>query len=203
MKKLSLLVISFMVFSLISCNKLENQTISGSRLIITRIQGLNLESSDSDISFSDIVKLVDDGAGGSYTVTYNDPAKVTILCKLINPSSGEVGTESYYNDVIVDQIDVQYSRSDGLKGEGIYVPYSFSQKVNCAIMVEAYAQIGFNIITHNAKLEKPLIDLIYTKEVLKLEAKITVYGTDLGGHRVAPVTGYLSVWCANFADTTN
>jgi hypothetical protein len=29
-----------------------------------------------------------------------------------------------------------------------------------------------------------------------------LYGKDLGGRRVAPVSGYLSVWCANFADST-
>ena len=29
---------------------------------------------------------------------------------------------------------------------------------------------------------------------------MTLHGKDLGGHRVAPVSGYVSVWCANFAD---
>jgi hypothetical protein len=29
---------------------------------------------------------------------------------------------------------------------------------------------------------------------------VTVHGKDLGGHRVAPVSGLMTVWCANFAD---
>ena len=40
------------------------------------------------------------------------------------------------------------------------------------------------------------------QEFLELVAKVTLHGKDLGGHRVNPVSGYITVWCGNFADST-
>ena len=89
--------------------------------------------------------------------------------------------------------------------EGVDVPYRFTQPTNMLVKVETPQKIPFVLIRHVAKLEAPLLALREVPSqsfVLQLVAMVTLHGKDLGGHRVAPVSGYLSVWCANFADTT-
>ena len=64
-------------------------------------------------------------------------------------------------------------------------------------------KIPFVLIRHVAKLEAPLLALrewTNQEKILQLVAVVTIHGKDQGGHRVAPVTGYISVWCGNFAD---
>jgi len=71
------------------------------------------------------------------------------------------------------------------------------------VAIDDVIDIPFVLIRHDAKLEAPLFALREVGNqgaVLQLVAKVTVHGKDLGGHRVAPVSGYISVWCANFAD---
>ena len=65
-----------------------------------------------------------------------------------------------------------------------------------------YYPVAFTIVRHSAKLEPPLRDLKEWGEekILQLIAKITVYGTDGAGKAVEPAVGYVTVWCANFAD---
>ncbi len=110
---------------------------------------------------------------------------------------------SYYNNVIVDQIDVEFRRTDGRNVEGVDVPYRFTQPMNWLVAVDATEEIPFMLIRHVAKLEAPLLALREVPNqgiVLQLVAMVTIHGKDLGGHRVAPVSGYISVWCSNFAD---
>jgi hypothetical protein len=131
----------------------------------------------------------------------NSLGEVTLTAQSIDPFE-ECGTTSYYCSVIVDQIDVEYSRSDGLSQEGKDIPFSFSQKVYYRVELDAIVIFPFTIIQGVAKQEPPLVDMVdYGDEHrLKLEAKVTFYGTDLGGHRVSPVIAVVSIWCANFGD---
>ncbi|MDQ1353707.1 MAG: hypothetical protein QG657_4014 [Acidobacteriota bacterium] len=197
-KLLSLMIIG-LIASLTSltvimtgCNKIENLSDSGTRLIIDLITGRDLNGEDGSTTvFSDVETL------GSI---FNDNAAATLRAELINPGSL---VNTHYQDVIVDQIDISYTRSDRPNGvEGKDVPYGFSQKVNFLVEVENSTEYGFVLIQQTAKLESPLVELIYggAEKVLKLEANITFYGKDLAGRRVAPVKGSISVWCANFAD---
>jgi hypothetical protein len=108
-----------------------------------------------------------------------------------------------YMDVMVDQIDVEFRRTDGRNVEGVDVPYRFTQPMNMLVTTLATVKIPFVLIRHVAKMEAPLLALreVPSREfVLQLVAVVTIHGKDLGGNRVAPVTGYISVWCANFAD---
>jgi hypothetical protein len=87
--------------------------------------------------------------------------------------------------------------------EGVDVPYRFTQPMNMLVTTLATVKIPFVLIRHVAKMEAPLLALreVPSREfVLQLVAVVTIHGKDLGGNRVAPVTGYISVWCANFAD---
>jgi len=185
-----MLVSSVVYFS--GCNKLENLTNSSSKLIVDLITGTDLlGNTESTTVFSDVLTT-----SGS---VFNDTATATLSAVVLDPTQAS-GT--FYQDIIVDQIDIEYSRSEGLNIEGVDVPFSFSQKVNARILVGASIELGFVLVQHVAKVESPLVELIsYGQEhVLKLEAKITFHGKDVAGNRVEPAVGSISVWCANFAD---
>lgn len=179
-----------------SCNKLENETTSGTVLYLNSITGNDLEGNEGSTTiFVDVLHENDDG---SFTI-YNDNAVAELAAVLIDPKAVD---SSYYQNVIVDQIDIEYTRTDGLDTEGKDVIYSFSQKVSFIVEVGGTSQIPFVLVQHVSKLESPLVELVQLgqEKVLKLEAKVTIHGEDVGGHRVAPVTGSVSVWISNFGN---
>lgn len=198
-KLLSLMIISLiasLTVIMTGCNKIENLSESGTRLIVDLITGRGLDGSEGSTTiFSDVITEVD-----GVPVIENDNASATLRAELINP---DTTTTTSYQNMIVDQIDIVYTRTDRPNAvQGKDVPYSFSQKVNFLVELGSSLEYGFVLIQHTAKLESPLVDLIYggADKVLKLEANITFYGKDLAGKRVTPVNTAVSVWCSNFAD---
>lgn len=187
---INILLCTALLLVIPGCNQIENITNSSAAIIITEITGNDLTgSAGSTTIFSDVVD--DDGS------ISNDNCTIKVQAYLINPE----GTgNTYYQDVIIDQIDISFSRAEGLNVEGKDVPYRFSQKVTAQVSIGGSTEIGAVLIQHNAKLEPPLVDLTYNVQahILKLEAHITVYGRDNAGNRVAPATGTVSVWCSNF-----
>ena len=145
--------------------------------------------------FSDVLQ-----GGGSY----NDNGVASVTTLTYNPlEDSEEHDITYYMNVIVDQIDVEFMRTDGRNVEGVDVPARFTQPMNWLVKVGATESIPFVLIRHVAKIEAPLLALLEVPSqgiVLQLVARVTVHGKDLGGHRVAPVTSHVSVWCSNFAD---
>ncbi len=180
-----------------SCNNLENMTTSSSKIIITAITGNDLEgNSGSTTVFSDVV--CGDATSGSI---FNDSGVLSIAAVPINPLQD---SSTYYQDVIIDQVDVEYSRTeDGRNVQGVDVPFSFSMKVNALVKVGEAIELPFVLVQHVAKLESPLVELTQwtnQEKILKLEAKVTIYARDIAGNRLEPVTGTISIWCTNFAD---
>ena len=191
--KMKILVLIIAALFLASCVAKENDSTSGSFLVISSLTGNDLKgAAGSTTVFSDVItdnSIINDNAVAKVDVQIYNPAK-----------SADI---SYFNNVVVDQIDVEFKRTDGRNVEGVDVPYRFTQPMNFLIAVNAPKDIPFVLIRHVAKLEAPLLALREVPSqsfVLHLVAKVTLSGKDLGGHRVAPVSGYLSVWCANFAD---
>lgn len=189
------LMISFMVF-MTGCNKIENLSNSGTRLIVDVITGNDITGQPgSIILYSDVVDMVN-----GVPVIYDDPAQVFLRGELIKIGGPQ---PTPYQDIIVDQIDISYSRSDKTKPvEGKDVPYGYSQKVNFLVTIGDSIEYGFVIVPHVAKIESPLVELVGggSGKVLRLEANLTFYGKDLAGNRVAPVKTSVSIWCADFAD---
>ncbi|MCP4218767.1 MAG: hypothetical protein GY765_29315 [bacterium] len=187
------LILAFFIAILPGCNAAENLTNSSTLLIVETITGKDLDGNvGSTTIFADVIT-----SGGTIV---NDTASASLTARLLNP----LGTDNtYYQDLIVDQVDVEYSRTDGLNVEGRDVPYKFSQAVHSRVSIGNTASLSFVLVQHNAKAESPLIELqnYGHEQVLKLEAKITFYARDLGGNRVAPAVGYISVWFANFGDS--
>lgn len=199
--KIRYLLIVFMILIFTNgCNIFENESTSGSKLILLDITGTDEE----DIIFSDVF-IAGGGSGSSEQdgSIENDNALVTVTAALLDPYS--TADYSYYSDVIVNQIKIEYSRPDGRNVEGVDIPLSFTQTVHVRIAAgsETGSRIAFIIVRHSAKLEPPLRDLKeYGQEkILQLNAKITVYGTDGAGHDVEPVSGMISVWCSDFPDS--
>ncbi|TFG75912.1 MAG: hypothetical protein E4H23_10210 [Chrysiogenales bacterium] len=191
--KMKFLVLGIMVLLLTGCVAKENDSTSGSFLVIESLTGNDLEGNEGSTTvFSDV-----DNAGS--IINDNGVAEVSAL--IYNPLTDT--DVSYYNNVIVDQIDVEFKRTDGRNVEGVDVPYRFTQPMNWLVEVDNVAEIPFILIRHVAKLEAPLLALKEAPSqgfVLQLVAIVTIHGKDLGGHRVAPVSGYISVWCSNFSD---
>jgi hypothetical protein len=192
---LTVVLLAFMLINFSGCNTLEELTTSGSKLIIDLITGTDSRGEpESTTIFSDV-----------YTngTVYDDVATATLSAVVLDP---DVPAGTFYQDIMVDQIDVEYSRADRENPvQGVDVPYSFSQKVTARVQPGGLkVEVGFVLIQHNAKLESPLVELVNLgqEHILKLEAKITIHGKDVGGHRVESAVGYISVWCANFVDET-
>jgi hypothetical protein len=176
------------------CTRTENATQGASKLIVVSITGTTLTGAiDSNVVYSDVITST-----GGYL---DDHLLAVLMAEPIYPYQESV-TFTWYQDVIVDQIDVEFTRADGLNREGIDVPFAFSQKVYERIVLGGASEINFVIMSHNAKSESPLIELVNhgQEHILKLEAKITFYSKDLAGNRLEPVVTGISVWCSNFAD---
>jgi hypothetical protein len=176
-----------------ACNKLENLSESASLLIVTAITGTDLEGNENSTTiFSDVITT-----SGSI---FNDTATATFTAVIYDPDQT---TGTFYQDIIVDRVDVEYIRSDISDAQpGVDVPFGFSQRVFARVAVDETIDLPFVLVQHVAKLESPLVELISMgqEKVLKMEARCTFYGKDGGGYRIAPVVAYVSVWFADFAD---
>lgn len=195
--KLKILVLIIAVLALASCVAKENDSTSGSFLVINSLTGNDLEGTEGSTTVFSDVSLA--------SSIVNDNGVASMTTRTYNPTDDPINHPiTFYMDVIIDQIDVQFMRTDGQNVEGVDVPYHFTQPLNMLVPVDGTVAIPFVLISHVAKLEAPLLALreVPSREfILKLVAKVTVHGKDLGGHRVAPVSGLMTVWCANFADS--
>jgi len=193
--KLKILGLIIAVLLLGSCTAVEDDSTSGSRLQIMSLTGNDIEGkAGSTTVFSDVI---------TNNSIFDDPGVAEIEALPLDPSL-QTATDSPYMDVLVDQIDVEFRRTDGRNIEGVDVPVRFTQPVSMLVPILKSSEIPFVLVRHVAKLEAPLFQLraIPSQEVvLQLVAVVTIHGKDGAGNRVAPVTGYISVWCADFADT--
>ncbi len=187
-----LLIIAFLVMALAGCNQLENLTQSGSKLLLMSLTGKDLEGNDgSTILYSDVETNGD---------VFNDVAVASLSAVLLNPLAEN---STYYQSIMVDTIAIRYTKTNSNNVQGVDVPYAFTQNVSVVINIGETIEVPFTIMRHNAKLEPPLIQLrsLSQDKVLQLYAHVTINGSDLAGNRVEPVTGIVTVWCANFADS--
>jgi hypothetical protein len=202
MKIKSFIVIIFAVFVVLQfsgCNKLENVTNSGSKLVLWSIHGLDDTGQPTTVVLSDV--LFQDA---DTTTVINDNGEASFTASLLDPVKSGPADASFYQQVIVDQVDIVYSRADGLNVEGKDVPYAFSQKVHHGIEVNSttVSNLGFILVQHIAKNESPLAELVNLgqEHVLKVEARCTFHSRDQAGYRLEPVVGYISIWFANYGN---
>ncbi len=187
--KASILLALSIVF--ISCNPLENETLSNSILIIMNLTGQDINGNTANFMQSDVLT--------STNAVTADSATVTFKAQLLNPDP--INGPSQYNNVLVTRYVVSYFRSDGKNIEGVDIPYSFEGYLSTLVEIDNTAEISFVLVREVAKLEPPLIDLHEGRGdgVLQLRAKVDFYGHDMANKAVKS-TGYLSIFFANYAD---
>ncbi|MFC2166523.1 hypothetical protein ACFLQZ_00995 [Acidobacteriota bacterium] len=176
---------------LVSCNPLENDTLSNSMLIIMNLTGQDIDGNTANFLQSDVITSAN-------TVTA-DTATVTFKAQLLNPDPFNGATQ--YNDIFVTHYVVTYFRSDGKNTEGVDIPYSFEGYMSSLIEIDNITDLSFVLVREVAKLEPPLINLHEGRGegVLQLRAKVDFYGHDLSNKAIKS-TGYLSIYFANYAD---
>ena len=193
--KTKFVLLMILLAALMGCSALEKNTLSSTRLVIQGITGKDITGSagSTDI-YSDVQK--------SDLSIVNDDAAIAATAKLLDTQNA---APTFYQDVMVDQVDVKFSRTDGRNVEGKDVPYGFSTPLSVYVAVDKDVTFNVTVITHNAKMESPLIELrdpaIVQEKVLALNAMLTFYAKDMAGKRLEPVTRTVTIYCANFADS--
>lgn len=180
------------IFFLLSCNnRLGDDDTSSSILILTRITGEDIEGNEVDFLESDVV------IGGA---VISNSASATLEAKLKNPELLVPGI-SYQNSIMVNRYEVTYMRTfEGGGTEGVGVPYSFEGTLSAVIEIDATVDISFIIVRAAAKLDRPLVDLLGSLNVLQIVAKVDFFGRDLAGNKVQ-ATGYLTIYFADYIDS--
>lgn len=189
-KILSLSVILPVLLILAACNPIEDETKSGSMLIVERIQGEDAQGNTVDFLQSDVIKN---------NTVYADAAIATFRAATLDPNP-LLGT-SQYNDIVLTKYTVSYSRTDGKNTAGVDVPLPFEGSLSTLIRVGSTTTVSFVVVREVAKLEPPLIALANGRAegVLQVTARIDFYGHDLANRNVK-ATGYLPIYFANYAD---
>jgi hypothetical protein len=194
---LKILVILPIILTFLTCNPIENETKSASRLIIVNMSGTTMEGDVADFLQSDV--LYEDPMDPTMTTIYADEAVVTFSAELLDPNS--ITGPSYLNDIAVTRYVVTYTRSDGKNTEGVDVPYSFEGSLSTLVPIESTVGASIIIVREVAKNETPLVDLVFGTEegVIQTTARVDFYGHDQANREVK-ATGYLTIFFANYAN---
>ncbi len=187
-----------MSLSFYGCNKISDESTSAVKLVMSRLTGVNWTGNESSVLESDV--LVQNPDTGTSTVQ-NDYGNAYIIAYPYNPNEA---ASSLYENVQLKEYHVSYVRSDGRNQEGVDVPYSFWGRISALIPPDgAEHQVVFVLVRANAKMESPLVDLLYGSAGKEIEATAVVefYGEDLSGHKVY-VKGTIPVVFANYANDT-
>jgi len=193
-KKALRIAVFFSAFlALISCNPVEDDSESATMLLVDNMLGRDAEGTNKNFLQSDVVLST-----GSIIA---DTASATLRAVTIDPDP-LLGT-SPYNDIVITRYIVSYSRTDGRNVPGVDVPYPFEGSLSTVVKAGSQATISFVIVREVAKVEPPLIGLVDLGEemVLACTAKVEFYGHD-NVNKTVKATGYLTIYFANYADST-
>lgn len=195
-KPLKITAILTVIFLLLSCNPIEDETQSDSILILQNLTGTDIEGNEVNFLQSDVVS-VDSDTELSYVAA--DAAEASFTAKLMDPTT--TLTSSLYNNIIITRYTVAYVRSDGKNTEGVEVPYSFEGSLSTLIEIDSTVDVSFIIVREVAKLEPPLINLREGRGegTIEITAKVDFYGHDITNNKVK-ATGYLTIFFANYID---
>lgn len=189
--------------SLTSCADLASTGTGPSFLIMESVAG----SAGGDAGFtssllSDVETLVDVTTGGvtvKQPTIFNDLGQATIRAEMKNALS--TTAPSAINSVTLTSYRVRFRRTDGRNTEGVDVPYGFDGATTATIFIGQSATVGFDLVRHQAKLEKPLITLVGGGGLIHIStiAEVTFFGRDQAGNQVS-ITGSIDVQFADFGD---
>jgi len=188
--RIAVLLSAFLV--LVSCNPVEDDSESASMLLVDNLLGRDTAGKAGNFLQSDVITK------GSI---FADTATATLRAVTVDPDP-LLGT-SPYNDIVLTRYIVSYSRTDGRNAPGVDVPYPFEGSLSTVVKAGSQSTISFVIVREVAKIEPPLIGLADLGEemVLACTAKVEFYGHD-NVNRTVKATGYLTIYFANYVDST-
>lgn len=152
---------------------------------------------------SDVQVLVDVVVGGTtvqQATVYNDLGRASLRAELKNSLNPTAPTA--LNSVTITRYRVRYRRSDGRNTEGVDVPYGFDGAVTVNIGIGSTANVDFDLVRHQAKLERPLSTMAGVRGLIFLStiAEVTFYGHDQAGNELS-ITGAIDVSFGDFGDS--
>jgi len=204
MKPALLILVAVMLVSY-ACTRVEDNTRSGSLLLIESVVGHI--GSESGVESSPLLSDTCDNANDLpqdpqlCTVT-NDNASITFANQFLQIGPGGTGTgASFLNDIIVNRYRVDYFRPNGRNTPGVDVPYGIDGTMNVRVNSGVTSDGAIVIVRHEAKKEPPLSELDNgsSEGVITANAEIKCYGQDLAGRTVS-ATGYLEIHFANYGE---
>ncbi len=165
-------------------------------VIIDSIQG----ASGADPETFGVPLASDVQTGGG---TFNDLGRATMRIGLRNPgTSTSPTTPSPLNSITLTRYRVEFRRTDGRNTQGVDVPYAFDGAATVTIPADGAADVVFEVVRNQAKLESPLRNLrgLGGSLIISTIAEVTFFGRDQAGNEVT-ASGTLSVNFADFADS--
>jgi len=165
-------------------------------VIIDSIQG----ASGADPETFGVPLASDVQTGGG---TFNDLGRATMRIGLRNPgTSTSPTTPSPLNSITLTRYRVEFRRTDGRNTQGVDVPYAFDGAATVTIPADGAADVVFEVVRNQAKLESPLRNLrgLGGSLIISTIAEVTFFGRDQAGNEVT-ASGTLSVNFAYFADS--
>jgi len=135
------------------------------------------------------------------TSVSDDLATATIRVEQKNTT--DTGSTSTLNIVTITRYHVEYRRTDGRNTPGVDVPYGFDGGTSVSIDPGNSADVVFQVVRHQGKLEPPLKNLasLGGQTLISTIAEITFYGHDQNGNEVS-VVGRMDVVFGDFPDTS-
>jgi hypothetical protein len=170
-------------------NNRDEDTRGASLLILDSLEGDNgtFILSDVCLGTAPFCAVINDNASGSFRN------------EILNPDVPPTGGSAYWQDITLYRYHVTYTRSDGNNVEGVDVPYGFDSVMNFTIPGGGSDSVGFIIVRHAAKEERPLVDLagLGDEEILSTNTRVDFWGRDIAGNE-HQVFGWIDIEFADF-----
>ncbi len=199
--KPAFLVLLAVVLVSYACTRVEDNTRSGSLLVVSNVQGFNGgEETEETPLFSDLCERTPPDC---LCTIVNDGATVDFENEFLQIGPGaNVGSAGFLNDIVVNRFRVDYFRPNNRNTPGVDVPYGVDGTMSLRVPVNGSATATITIVRHVAKTEPPLSDLITIgpfEGVITANTEIKFFGQDISGRTVSAI-GFLEVHFADFAD---
>lgn len=146
-----------------------------------------------------IVEVTINGATVRQPTIFNDLGRATVRAEMKN--SIVPTTPTAMHSITINRYRVRYRRTDGRNTEGVDVPYGFDGAVTATVPIGGSVSVNFDLVRHQAKLERPLLTLIGGRGLTFLStiAEVTLYGQDQAGNEVS-ISGSIDVQFGDFGD---
>ena len=200
------IAVAALVAATTSCGDVIRQGRSPVYLVISSLeaaQGNHISQFVTSLT-SDVLTLVTSPAPctdiSPCPTVFGDVGQVTLRISLKDIGTPAIQTApTANNDVTITRYHVSFRRADGRNTPGVDVPYGFDGASTGTVSGIGSLSLGFTLVRNTAKEEAPLVQLIFSPNIISAIADVTFYGHDQVGNEVS-VTGSIDVAFGNFGD---